>query len=883
MTILRRPLVLTAAGLLVLLAGLAAVPFLIPTDVYRTQIETAASDALGREVTLDEDVSLSLLPRLSARVGGVEIANPDGFSRPAMLTAGEIRGVVRLLPLLSGRVEISEFVFADADLRLERLASGEVNWDFSQPAPSPESGPEPTTAPDPTGAPGAPPPAATVDTARLTNATVSYADAVSGASYTVSDLDIRAQMPAMDAPLEVEASGVYDNNPFNAAIRLASLAEWFAGQPAALDLTGDILGADFGFDGTVVNGGTAAVNGQFEAAAESLPPLLAVAGLDAGYDLAPLGQVRIRGGVSGPADQLRLSSLVVRTDSPQLESRYEGTVSLGDTIAIEGEAGLSAADLGALLTDLGVALPVGADPLQSVDVQLKLAGPLDALRLSDMELVHRGDLLSARFAGAVDLAGPGAIEGALTASSDALRALSEALGTPLPEGDGLQSFALSADLAGSFTKIAASELEATLDETEARGTASLDLGGARPRIVADLVIPDLPLDAFLVEGGEAEPAGATGGGWSDAAIDLAGLEMVDVDLRLRSERISIGDIVMRNADLDATIDQGRLDATIREAGLFGGQWSGAIGLDGSAAVPAATIRLDGTAVAIDEALATLAGLDAIGGLGQVSLALDTRGASIADMVAGLTGLVGADLADGRIKGLNIAQLVRSRKNIVEALADGSLQLALSPEAETDFTAFDTAIRFDKGIGQVESLSFRNPLVLFDGSGRLDLPARKLDLSLLPKVDETAGGEGTRMLGVDGIPIPIRLSGSWFAPKITPDTRLLQQQLQQSALDAVREEAVGQLGGEAGAVLDSLFGSGATGSAGETSGTGSTTGQSGQTGTSGETGDEAAEPAPEPSVEDAVEGLVRSQLGGLFGGSGNVSEPDTDTGTEPDER
>ncbi|MEM0984766.1 MAG: AsmA family protein [Pseudomonadota bacterium] len=866
MSLLKRPLVLIGALLLILVAALAIVPFLIPTDVYRTQIEKTASAALDRDVTLDEDVSLSLLPRVAARVGGVSIANPEGFSRPDMLTAGELRAVVKWGPLLSGRVEIAEFVFDGADLKLERLENGEANWEFASTDPSTEEVPDPT--PEPAGEPGAPSaPQASIGAARLSNANVQLIDAAAGLDYAVTNLNILARMDSFDAPLTVDASGEYQANPFSLDLELGSLNALLEGAQTTLDLDAGLASADIGFDGTVTNSETPSVSGTFNAEIAALTPLLNLAAIDLGLNLDPVGRIEANGTISGATGDLTVSDLVLTTDGDDLESRFEGGANITDIITTDGRLTLSSGNLGAVLTAIGIALPVEASLLEAVDIALGLSGPVDALSFTDVSVTHRGSLLNAGFQGDASLAGDGQLDGTVTASSEDLRGLTDALGSPLPEGDTLNTFDVSTSLSGSFTKLSARDLSATLDDTAANGSAEIDLTGDKPSIRADLTIPTLKLDAFLVESEEPEPQGP---GWSDAAVDLAGLDAVNVDIDLKSDSISLGDIVLSNADLVAQIDDGKLVAAIEDAGLFGGQWSGRVALDGSGNVPGATIALDGTAVAVDSALATLAGLDSIGGLGRISLDLNTSGGTIADMVGGLTGTMGANLADGQIKGFNLGQLVRSKDNIVQALADGSLAVALSDEAETDFTAFDTVIAFDNGIGNISNLAFNNPLVLFDGSGSIDLPNQSLDLSIIPKLDQNAAGQGTSTLAVDGIPIPIRLSGSWFSPSIAPDTRLLQQQLQATALDEVRNRAADalgdSLGGNAGSILDGVLGNSSSREIEET-----------EQENAGDAPQET-EAAEEETVEDAVEGLVRNQLGGLFGReSTNEPEERAETG------
>jgi AsmA protein len=128
---------LIAAGIFVLLIGAAmAVPFLIPKSVYRAQIERAAGEALQRKVTLEGEVRLSLFPRIAASVGGMKVANPEGFEGAYMIEAGELRGAVKWAPLLFGqRVEVHELAFVDASVSLQRKADGTTNWVLEDTAP----------------------------------------------------------------------------------------------------------------------------------------------------------------------------------------------------------------------------------------------------------------------------------------------------------------------------------------------------------------------------------------------------------------------------------------------------------------------------------------------------------------------------------------------------------------------------------------------------------------------------------------------------------------------------------------------------------------------------------------------------------------------------
>ena len=142
---MKRVFIFAGAGLGLLLIVLAALPFFIPASVYKAQIETAASNALGRPVSVDGEARISIFPVISASLEDVRVANPDGFEAPNMIEAGALRGSVKLLPLFSRRVEVKEISFEDASVRLTRTAAGEVNWEFERNT-APDDGANPQLA-----------------------------------------------------------------------------------------------------------------------------------------------------------------------------------------------------------------------------------------------------------------------------------------------------------------------------------------------------------------------------------------------------------------------------------------------------------------------------------------------------------------------------------------------------------------------------------------------------------------------------------------------------------------------------------------------------------------------------------------------------------------
>ncbi|HKZ05942.1 MAG TPA: AsmA family protein, partial [Methylomirabilota bacterium] len=107
--------ILIAAGALVLLlaGALVALPWLVDVPRVQAYIAQAASQALGRPVRFAA-VSVSALPRPSVRLKGLQVAEDPRFGHQPFLLVEEGTFRLRLRPLLSGRVELT-------DLTLEKM------------------------------------------------------------------------------------------------------------------------------------------------------------------------------------------------------------------------------------------------------------------------------------------------------------------------------------------------------------------------------------------------------------------------------------------------------------------------------------------------------------------------------------------------------------------------------------------------------------------------------------------------------------------------------------------------------------------------------------------------------------------------------------------
>lgn len=229
-----RRLVLIIGGLVGSLLFLALVlPLIIPTEVYRSQIEQAGREQLGREVTIAGPIRLSILPRLQASASDVTIDNAEGFGADPFAEMNSLRLSLQLWPLLSGNIAVDEFILVEPVIRLEQ-AGTQNNWTFV----GDESAPPPVPVPAETGGfrrPGALPFDASFGDIRLERGQLSFSDGTS--LYQLDDVDMRLDLPSIDAPMRLTGDFITNGQPMDVAVALGSLKGFFEGQATSLDFS----------------------------------------------------------------------------------------------------------------------------------------------------------------------------------------------------------------------------------------------------------------------------------------------------------------------------------------------------------------------------------------------------------------------------------------------------------------------------------------------------------------------------------------------------------------------------------------------------------------------------------------------------------------------
>ena len=249
--------------------------------------------------------------------------------------------------------------------------------------------------------------------------------------------------------------------------------------------------------------------------------------------------------------------------------------------------------------------------------------------------------------------------------------------------------------------------------------------------------------------------------WSNDPIELAGLNYVDAQVRLSAAELNLGEAHFAPVAFEASLASGILKGVVSNLGAYGGQGSATIDIDVSRDAPAYALHSDLTNVRALPLLKSAADFDSLDGRLQARIDVRSNGQSQQAIMSNLSGTATANFQDGAIRGLNVAQMIRS-------LTSGTLSgWQESREQTTDLTQLSASFRIDKGQATTSDLNLVGPLVKMTGAGSIDLGAKTLALRVEPKLVMTTQGQG-RASDPVGFGIPVVIVGPWASPQIYPD-------------------------------------------------------------------------------------------------------------------
>jgi AsmA protein len=385
---------------------------------------------------------------------------------------------------------------------------------------------------------------------------------------------------------------------------------------------------------------------------------------------------------------------------------------------------------------------------------------------SPQQLVSKGSPVDLNVSGSwlnFAFSGRGAAEkefdlaGIVEGSSRSLRGLMGWAGVDIGEGRGLGAFHTKGALSVKGNRLSITKGHFLLDGMRAQGEASVDFAEKKPKLNAKLSIDQLDLSQYPMPGAGSSSARKAVAGvesWSTAPIDFAALRAIDAKAALSAERLTYGGATMANAHIDATIDNGVLNAKLQQIELYGGSGRGQLVLNGAQKVPTAQIAFDAEGIDSFSLFKDFWNFQRIGGTAQVAIALAATGRNESEMIASLRGTAGLSFANGTLRGINLAEMA---ENVAQKIVIG---WQWNAGATSDFDLLKASFKISDGIAESKDLELRGPRLALRGNGLVDLLKGEVDFKI--EADASNDERGRPII------VPVVVSGPWAKPKFYPD-------------------------------------------------------------------------------------------------------------------
>ncbi|OGA66306.1 MAG: hypothetical protein A3G83_12850 [Betaproteobacteria bacterium RIFCSPLOWO2_12_FULL_68_20] len=333
----------------------------------------------------------------------------------------------------------------------------------------------------------------------------------------------------------------------------------------------------------------------------------------------------------------------------------------------------------------------------------------------------------------------------------------------------------------------AAELATRLDES----TIQAKLGASRfaPLVATfEVSIDRLNADRYLPQRKEAK---------SDERIDLSGLKGITAKGRLQAGSLVVKRVKLENVRAEVKLADGKLEVDPHSASLYGGTLAGSLSADANGNRFA--LKETGKNVQIGALLRDAAQKDVLEGRGNVTLDLTAAGASVPALKRSLAGKARVEMAEGAVKGVNLAEAYR---DVRSALRAGSVQKA-DMSKKTDFSEASASFAIKQGVARNDDLTAKSPFIRLGGAGDIDIGASTINYLAKASLVATSKGQGGQDLSrLANVTVPVKLTGPLEKPNVEVDYGALAAA---AGIGAVQEKIGGTIKEKIGERLKGLFG------------------------------------------------------------------------------
>ena len=306
--------------IVILVAAAFVVPMFIPTETYKDEIASRVRDATGRDLVIKGDIKFTILPTLGLTVNDVAFANVPGAASKQMATFKQLVVKLKVMPLISGDIEVEQFELIEPVINLEVDRQGRPNWVFKKttksaikPEPKGKTG-KPSSAGQ-TGEKGDGGPSLKLRDIRLVKGRVSYLDRRTGERQSIEDANLVIALTSLRSPLTIDGSLQWNGQRITVKARVDNPQAISEDKSSRVTLAVRSQPITLTFGGVAKGGKAAVLAGQLDLDIPSIRKLAAWAGNPIKMAGAGLGPFKVSGALTLSPNRVALSKANIRLDA----------------------------------------------------------------------------------------------------------------------------------------------------------------------------------------------------------------------------------------------------------------------------------------------------------------------------------------------------------------------------------------------------------------------------------------------------------------------------------------------------------------------------------------------------------------------------------------
>ena len=350
-----------------------------------------------------------------------------------------------------------------------------------------------------------------------------------------------------------------------------------------------------------------------------------------------------------------------------------------------------------------------------------------------------------------------------------------------------------AGLKADGQKLSLNPLIAKVDDSQINANLNISQFN-NPAYNFDVKIDRLDADRYLTKG---DPKAKSN---PDTPLDLSALKKLNATGEAKIGWLKLANVKTENVNLGLKANDGIATLSPFAANLYNGSMSGALRVDARGA-PSIALKQNMKGVSVGPLLVDAIKNDMLSGTGTVNVDVTTAGNTVGALKKGLMGNASLNLADGALKGVDIAGGIRDLKSKINIFKSKNAVDA-DKTKKTDFSELTATFDIKNGVAHNEDLAMKAPILRLskgDSRGDIDIGNERINYVAKPSVVRSLKGQGGAELdSLSGVAIPVKITGTFASPKYNLDYAAVAAALAKSNL-------LDKVGGEKGAAVKELLG------------------------------------------------------------------------------